>query len=73
MPRRIRMNSFKAIVIAVGLIAGAILLSSRADSQSPALGKFIGVGVSETGAVAWRLDSSTGEASGRCSSWCTRR
>jgi hypothetical protein len=49
-----------AIVIAVGLLAGAVLLSSRADSQSP-LGKFIGVGVSDSGAIAWRIDSSTGE------------
>jgi hypothetical protein len=50
-----------AIVIAVGLLSGAVLLSSRADSQSSALGKFIGVGVSDSGAIAWRIDSSTGE------------
>jgi hypothetical protein len=41
-------NFSNAIVIAAGLIAGAVLLSSRADSQSTAPGKFIGVGVSET-------------------------
>jgi hypothetical protein len=57
------MSYSTAIVIAAGLIAGALLLSSRADSQSPALGKFIGIGVSDTGAIAWRIDSSTGEMS----------
>jgi hypothetical protein len=50
-----------AIVIAAGLIAGAILTSSRVDSQTPTLGKFIGIGVSESGAIAWRIDSTTGE------------
>lgn len=52
-----------AIVIAAGLIAGAVMLSSRADSQSSVPGKYVGVGVSDNGAVAWRIDSSTGEMS----------
>jgi hypothetical protein len=55
------MTSSIAIVIAGGLLAGAVLMSSRADSQMPALGKFVGVGVSDNGTVAWRLDSMTGE------------
>jgi hypothetical protein len=55
------MNSSTAIVIAAGLLAGALLISSRADSQLPAQGKFLGVGVSDNGTVAWRLDSMTGE------------
>jgi hypothetical protein len=55
------MTSSNAIVIAAGLLAGALLISSRADSQLPAQGKFLGVGVSDNGAVAWRLDSMTGE------------
>jgi hypothetical protein len=55
------MNSSTAIVIAGGLLAGALLISSRADSQLPAQGKFLGVGVSDNGTVAWRLDSMTGE------------
>jgi hypothetical protein len=50
-----------AIVVAAGLLAGAVLLSGRADSQSPALGKFSGIGVSQDGAIAWRVDSMTGE------------
>ena len=57
------MNYPTAIVIAAGLIAGAVVLSSRAESQSPFTGKYIGVGVSENGAMAWRIDSSTGEMS----------
>jgi hypothetical protein len=61
------MNYSAAIIIAGGLIAGAVLLSSRAESQSPTLGKFIGIGVSENGSVAWRIDSSTGEMS-QCTS-----
>jgi hypothetical protein len=55
------MNYSTAIVIGAGLIAGAVLLSSRADSQASAVGKYVGVGVSDSGAVAWRIDSSTGE------------
>ena len=55
-----------AIVIAAGLLAGAVVLSSRAESQSPFIGKYIGVGVSENGSLAWRIDSSTGEMS-QCS------
>jgi hypothetical protein len=52
-----------AVVIAAGLIAGAVVLAGRADSQSPAAAKFVGVGVSENGTVAWRLDTGTGELS----------
>jgi hypothetical protein len=55
------MSSSTPIVIAAGLLAGAVLLSSRADSQAPAPGKFLGVGVSDNGSVAWRVDSMTGE------------
>jgi hypothetical protein len=57
------MNYPTAIVIAAGLLAGAVVLSSRADSQSPSLGKYLGVGVSENGNFAWRIDSTTGEMS----------
>jgi hypothetical protein len=52
-----------AIVISAGLIAGALMLSGRADSQSTPTGKFVGVGVSENGTIAWRLDTGTGEMS----------
>jgi hypothetical protein len=55
------MNYSTAIVIGAGLIAGAVMLSSRADSQSPAAGKFVGVGVADNGLSAWKIDSSTGE------------
>jgi len=57
------MNYSTAIVIGAGLIAGSVMLSSRADSQSPAAGKCVGVGVSDNDTVAWRIDSSTGEMS----------
>jgi hypothetical protein len=55
------MSPSTAVVIAAGLLAGAVVLSGRADSQSPAVGKFLGIGVSDNGTVAWRLDSMTGE------------
>ena len=58
-----KVNYPGAIVIAAGLIAAAVLLLSRADSQSPALGKFVGVGVADNGLSAWKIDSSTGELS----------
>ena len=61
------MNYPTAIVIAAGLLAGALVLSNRAESQpSPFMGKYLGVGVSENGSMAWRIDSSTGEMS-QCS------
>lgn len=52
-----------AIVIAAGLLAGAVMLSGRADSQSPAAGRYVGVGVADSGTAAWKLDSATGEMS----------
>jgi hypothetical protein len=58
---RSRMNPLYAIVIAAGLIAGAVLVSSRADSQSALSGRYVGVGVADNGLAAWRIDTTTGD------------
>jgi hypothetical protein len=61
MSQQSRLNHPAAVVIAAGLIAGAVMLSSRADSQAPPPAKFVGVGVADNGLTAWRIDSTTGE------------
>ena len=49
-----------AIVIAAGLISGALLLSSQASSQS-AIGRYQIGGISADGKETWRVHTSTGE------------
>ena len=54
------MNYPGAIVIAAGLISGALLLSSQSASQS-ATGRYQIGGVAQSGLASWRVDTSTGE------------
>jgi hypothetical protein len=54
------MNYPAAIVIAAGLISGALLLSSQSYSQS-ATGRYQTGGVSADGSAAWRVDTGSGE------------
>jgi hypothetical protein len=56
------MNYPGAIVIAAGLISGALLLSSQVSSQSAiAIGRYQFGGTSADGKEAWRVHTSTGE------------
>jgi hypothetical protein len=52
------MNYPRAIVVAAGLIAGALVLTSSGHGQSPGIGKY-GAAHDSTGGV-WRIDTTTG-------------
>jgi hypothetical protein len=54
------MNYPGAIVVAAGLISGALLLSSQGSSQNAA-GRFQIGGVAQSGLASWRVDTGTGE------------
>jgi hypothetical protein len=56
------MNYPGAIVIAAGLVSGALLLSSQVSSQSAiAIGRYQIGGISTDGKEVWRVHTSTGE------------
>ena len=58
------MNYPAAIVIAAGLISGALLLRSQSASQN-ATARYQTGGVSTDGSAAWRVDTGTGEMAHR--------
>ena len=56
------MNYPGALVIAAGLISGALFLSSQVSSQSAiAIGRYQIGGISTDGKETWRVHTSTGE------------
>jgi hypothetical protein len=50
-----------AIVIAAGLIAGAVALSTETHSQSTTIGRYQIAASSNDGRSAWRVDTATGD------------
>ena len=48
-----------AIVIAAGLIAGALILTGTGQTQVTSIGKYA-IAAEASGAAAWRLDTTTG-------------
>jgi hypothetical protein len=55
------MNMPGAIVVAAGLVAGALLLTSQSQSQSTTIGRYQISSTGQDGRVAWRVDTATGD------------
>jgi|RhiMetdeSRZDD1v2_1073273.scaffolds.fasta_scaffold1012990_2 hypothetical protein len=54
------MNSPGAIVVAAGLIAGALIATSQGHSQTAAIGRYAVGATKPDGSAVWWLDTSTG-------------